>query len=205
MRLKNAMFAAALASATALSIPASAAVVASAVTPLNIRSGPGPQFAVIGAIPGHGQATIIGCIQGSLWCQVNFNGKQGWAYSQYLMATLSGRSLAVAEIRDIPPVQAPVEVVGSAVPAPVIAGQLVAPPVAAAPLALTPPPPTVQEYVVSHPIAPVYLNGEVVEGAGLPDTVAVAPVPGTSYDYAYVNSVPVLVEPNTRQVVYVYR
>ena len=62
-----------------------------------------------------------------------------------------------------------------------------------------------QDYVVSHPVTPVYLNGEVVEGAGLPDNVALAPVPGTSYDYAYVNSVPVLVEPSTRQVVYVYR
>lgn len=204
MRLKNAIFAAALASTAALSIPASAAIAVSAVTPLNIRSGPGPQYAVIGAIPDRGRATITGCIQGSLWCRVNFNGRQGWAYSQYLMATLSGRSLAIAEIRDLPPVQVPVEVVGSATPAPVIAGQLVAPPIAAAPLALTPPP-TVQDYVVSHPVAPVYLNGEVVEGAGLPDTVAVAPVPGTSYDYAYVNSVPVLVEPNTRQVVYVYR
>ena len=104
MRLKNAIFAAALASTAALSIPASAAIIASAVTPLNIRSGPGPQYAVIGAIPDRGQATITGCIQGSLWCQVNFNGRQGWAYSQYLMATLSGRSLAVAEMRDLPPV-----------------------------------------------------------------------------------------------------
>ena len=62
-------------------------------------------------------ASVIGCIQGSLWCQVSYNGKQGWAYSQYLMATLSGRSLAVAEtIQTLPPVTyQPVETVGSAV------------------------------------------------------------------------------------------
>ncbi len=203
MRLKNAIFAAALASAAAISIPASAAIVAAASTPLNIRSGPGPQYAVIGAIPDRGQATIIGCIQGSLWCQVSYDGKQGWAYSQYLTATLSGRSLAVAEIRDLPPVQAPVEVVGSAAPAPVVTETLVAPP-AGQPMVIAPPP-AVQSYVVSHPVAPVYLNGEVVEGAGLPDTVALSSVPGYDYDYAYVNRVPVLVEPNTRQVVYVYR
>jgi uncharacterized protein YraI len=203
MCFKNAIVVAAVVSAAAISIPASAAMVASATTPLNIRSGPGPQYSVIGAIPDRGQATIIGCIQGSLWCQVSYNGKQGWAYSQYMTATLSGRSLAVAEIRDVPPVQAPVEVVGSAVAPPVVIGTLVSPP-ATAPLALTPPP-AIGSYVVSHPLTPVYLNGEVVAGAGLPDAVPLSGVPGYDYEYAYVNSVPVLVEPSTRQVVYVYR
>ncbi len=206
MRFKNAMFVAALASTAALSVPASAAIVASATTPLNIRSGPGPQYAVIGAIPTSGLATITGCIQGSLWCQVAYNGRQGWVYSQYMTATLSGRSLAVAEMRAVPQVayQAPVETTGSAVAAPVVTDTIIAPPATAAPLALTPPP-AVDSYVVSHPLAPVYLNGEVVEGAALPDTVAVGTVPGYDYDYAYVNRVPVLVEPSTRQVLYVYR
>jgi len=206
MHRRNTVLIAAVVTA-AFSIPASAAVVAQAATPLNIRSGPGPQYSVIGAIPTRGQATITGCISGSLWCSVGYNGKQGWAYSQYLMATLSGHSLAVAEMRDIPPItyQAPAEIVGSAASAPVINGALVDPQPTSAPLVIAPPPPEVQTYVVSHPVAPVYLNGEVVEGAGLPQTVQLAPVPGSDYDYAYVNSVPVLVQPSTRQVVYVYR
>jgi hypothetical protein len=33
----------------------SAAIVASATTPLNIRSGPGPQYSIVGAIPDRGQ------------------------------------------------------------------------------------------------------------------------------------------------------
>ena len=70
---------------------------------------------------------------------------------------------------------------------------------------IAPPPADVQSFVVSHPLTPVYLNGEVVVGAGLPQSVPVAEVPGYDYQYAYVNSVPVLVEPSTRQVVYVYR
>jgi hypothetical protein len=45
----------------------------------------------------------------------------------------------------------------------------------------------------------------VVEGVGLPESVALTPVPGTDYGYAYVNSLPVLVEPSTRQVEYIYR
>lgn len=204
MRYKNTVLIAAVAAAT-LSLPAWAATIAAATTPLNIRSGPGPQYPVIGAIPMRGQAAITGCIQSSLWCSVSYNGKQGWAYSQYLMATLSGRSLAVAELPGIPSVQAPVEVVGSAVQAPVINGTLIGPQPTSAPLVIAPPPTKVGTYVTGHPLAPVYLNGEVVEGAGLPETVQLAPVPGSDYQYAYVNSVPVLVQPSSRQVIYVYR
>ncbi len=206
MQVKNRFILAAVV-VTSMSSAASAATIAAATMPLNIRSGPGPEYNVVGAIPMHAQAAIIGCMQGSLWCQVSYNGKQGWSYSQYLMATLSGRSLAVAEtINTMPAVtyQAPPATVGAAVQtAPRITGTLIVPP-AAASIVLNPPK-TVQSYVASHPVAPVYLNGEVVEGVGLPEDVALNPVPGYDYDYAYVNSVPVLVEPSTRRVEYVYR
>ena len=191
-----------------LASPAAAATFAAAVTPLNIRSGPGPQYSVIGAIPQRGQAAVIGCLRDSLWCQVSYNGRQGWAYSQYLMATLSGRSLALAEaVNTMPAItyQAPVETVGTAVPAPAITGTLIAPAPAAQPLVIAPPPSPVGTYVVSHPVTPIYLNGEVVEGVGLPQDVALAPVPGYDYEYAYVNNQPVLVEPQTRRVEYIYR
>ena len=68
-----------------------------------------------------------------------------------------------------------------------------------------PPPETVSTYVEGHPLQPVYLNGEVAVGAGLPETVAIEPVPNYQYDYAYVNSVPVLVEPSSRRIVYFYQ
>ncbi len=206
MKYSSTIMVAAVAAIAALSAPASAATLVTATTPLNLRSGPGPQFSVVGAIPDHAQATIIGCAQGSMWCQVSYNGQQGWAYSQYLMAQLSGRSLVVAEnLSQVPPViyQEMPTTVGSAVPTATISGTLIAPPPAAAPLALAPPE-TVNSYVVNHPVAPVYLNGEVVEGVGLPEDVAIAPVPDYDYDYAYVNNVPVLVEPTTRRVAYIY-
>ncbi|HEX3342360.1 MAG TPA: DUF1236 domain-containing protein [Pseudolabrys sp.] len=208
MRSRKAILYAAATAAIALSVPASAATVVTATTPLNLRSGPGPQYSIVGAIPDRGRATIIGCIEGSLWCQVSHNGRQGWAYSQYLMASLSGRSLILAEgLNSVPAVryEAPVETVGSAVAAPAITGTLIERPVTAESLVITPPP-TVRSYVVSHPVAPVYLNGEVVEGVGLPAEVVLAPVPGyDDYQYAYVNNVPVLVEPSTRRVEYIYR
>lgn len=206
MQLRKSVVLAAL-MAAALSTTASAAIVASAMTPLNVRSGPGPQYPVIGAIPANGKATIIGCIQGSLWCQVSIGGKQAWAYSKYLTATLSGRSLAVSEgLTQFPAVtyQAPATTVGTVAPQPVITGTIIDRRPAGTPLALTPPA-TVREYVVGHPVQPVYLNGEVVVGSGLPPDVALAPVPGYQYQYAYVNGVPVLVEPQTREVAYVYQ
>ncbi|HEX5212209.1 MAG TPA: DUF1236 domain-containing protein [Pseudolabrys sp.] len=207
MRTNSMVFLAAV-TAAAISTPASAATIAEAMTPLNIRSGPGPQYSIVGAIPTRGQTTIIGCVQGSLWCQVSFNGRQGWAYSQYLTARLSGRSLVAAEhLNEIAPAvtyQPPVQTVGTAVSAPAITETLVAPP-AGEPLVVAPPPATVGDYVVNHPVAPVYLNGEVVQGVGLPQDVVLAPVPGYDYDYAYVNNVPVVVEPTTRRVQYMYR
>ena len=54
---------------------------ATATTDLNIRSGPGPQFEVIGAIANSDTATVNGCIEGSKWCQVTYNGTTGWSYS----------------------------------------------------------------------------------------------------------------------------
>src|SRR5262245_31086503 len=207
MRRKRMIFVSALALSAAVAVPASAEIVATAMTPLNVRSGPGPEYSIIGTIPDRGQTTIIGCIRDSLWCQVSHNGRQGWAYSQYLTARLSGRSLAVAErLPDIPTVvyQAPVETVGSAVRVPAITGTLIARAATAQPVIITPPA-AVGTYVINHPVAPVYLNGEVVEGVGLPESVALTPVPGTDYGYAYVNNLPVLVAPSTRQVEYIYR
>ena len=96
------------------------------------------------------------------------------------------------------------ETVGSAGPPPLVTGTLVAP-AAGQPLVIAPPPATVRSYVVEHPVDPVYLNGEVVSGAGLPSDVALAPIPGYQYQYAYVNNQPVLVEPQTRRVEYIYR
>ncbi|MBS0533229.1 MAG: DUF1236 domain-containing protein [Proteobacteria bacterium] len=190
-----------------LSLPASAATLATATTSLNIRTGPGPEYPVIGAIPDKGHATVTGCIQGSLWCQVSYNGKQGWAYSQYMMGSVGGQMIAVTQNRDVPVIvyDAPPTTVGTAVAAPTISGDFVAPVANAAPMQIAPPPATVQSYVVQHPVQEVYLNGEVVEGAGLPPDVVLTPVPDQQYSYAYVNGVPVLVEPSTRRVTYIYR
>ncbi|MBS9722297.1 DUF1236 domain-containing protein [Tianweitania sp. BSSL-BM11] len=67
------------------------------------------------------------------------------------------------------------------------------------------PTPVVREYVTTNRVDPVYLEGEVVVGAGLPENVALTPVPDYEYEYAYINGQPVLVDPSTRRIVSVVR
>lgn len=207
MQRANATILAAVTALAVLSLPASAQTLATATTSLNMRSGPGPEHPVIGAIPERGQATITGCITGSQWCQVAYNGKQGWAYSQYMMAMSGGQAVTINQIRDLPPVTyaAPAATVGSTVVTPTISGEFVAPVATSAPMRIAPPPASVQTYVTQNPTTQVYVNGEVVEGAGLPQDVVLTPVPDYDYSYAYVNGLPVLVEPGSRRVTYIYR
>jgi hypothetical protein len=63
----------------------------------------------------------------------------------------------------------------------------------------------VRTYVTSNQVDPVYLDGEVVVGASLPETVQLREIPDYEYRYVYVNGQPVLVEPQSRRIVYVMR
>src|SRR5690606_21282978 len=67
------------------------------------------------------------------------------------------------------------------------------------------PPESARTYVTSNPLDPVYLEGEVVVGAQVPDTVSIQTIPDYEYSYAYINGVPVLISPQDRQIVYVFR
>ena len=67
------------------------------------------------------------------------------------------------------------------------------------------PPKNERPYGTSNTVDQVYLDGEVVVGAGLPDTVELREIPDYEYRYVYVNGQPVLVDSNTRQIVYVVR
>jgi uncharacterized protein YraI len=219
---------------TKLSIPAAAvgllvmssaafAATATATTDLNIRAGPGPSHPVIGVIGAGQSAEITGCLQGSKWCTVAANGGQGWVYSDYLTASFGGRQIVLTER----PADSGVTVVqpsdggagGALVGATTgaVGGALIAGPVGAAVggaagLALggavgsaAEPPPQVRTYVTQNRLDPVYLDGEVVVGAGVPETVRIREIPDYQYQYVYVNNQPVLVDPGTRRIVYVMR
>jgi uncharacterized protein YraI len=202
-----------------------------ATTDLNIRSGPGPEYPVIGAIAIDDQAMLGGCIEGSKWCQISYAGAEGWVYSDYLIADNAGVEVVVTErpaemnvpvaVYEGPAETAPVDggavggLTGGVTGA--IAGAIIAGPVGAAvggiagaagggvTGSIIDPNPEVRTYVQENPVEPVYLEGEVVVGASLPETVEVREIPDYEYRYVYVNGQPVLVEPGTNRIVYIVR
>jgi uncharacterized protein YraI len=210
-----------------LILPQSAAIAqttATATTDLNIRSGPGPQFPIVGMV-GAGEGTnVTGCLQGSKWCTVMHNGMQGWAYSDYLTAPLSGSAVVLTD--RYAEVGLPVVTykdsgggegmaMGAATGA--VAGAIVGGPVGAVvggaiggaaggtAGVMVAPPQTVRTYVTANRTEPVFLEGEVVVGAGLPETVSLQEIPDYQYRYVYVNGQPVLVDPATRRIVHIVR
>jgi uncharacterized protein YraI len=52
---------------------------------VNLRSGPGTQFARLGRIVAGGQAAVIGRNAATQWLQVNYNGIVGWVSAQYFV------------------------------------------------------------------------------------------------------------------------
>jgi uncharacterized protein YraI len=121
--MKRILISAAVASAAMLTA-AQAQTIGTATTDLNLRSGPDPQFPVIGMIRENQRASVLGCIERSRWCQVDVRGRTGWAYSQYL--TMSGDIAAVLPVPELEvdlaarPVAAPPPVVAYRAPGPVV-------------------------------------------------------------------------------------
>jgi uncharacterized protein YraI len=66
----------------ALSATAAAAVPAVVRSDLNMRSGPGTEYAVVGSLPG-GATVDVGSCTGR-WCTVAYGGEQGYAARSYL-------------------------------------------------------------------------------------------------------------------------
>ena len=223
--MKNSILMTTAAALLAMSGAAFAQQAVTATTDLNVRQGPGPQYPVIGAIAADGRAEVTGCLQGSKWCQVSFNGGTGWAYSDYLMAEVEGREVVYTErVAQAPTVtyQAPANPpAGSGTLATAatgaVAGALIGGPIGAAiggvagaatgsvAEAVTTPDARVRTYVDTNRVDPVYLDGEVVVGARLPQTVKYYQIPDYKYSYVYLNGQQVLVEPESRRIVYVMR
>lgn len=218
------LFATTAVAAMTLSGAAFAQTMANAGTDLNVRSGPGVQHEVVGVIKGGDEVTVKGCIDSANWCEVSYGEVSGWAYGDYLAAKIG------EEFQPLYPNRAEVGVAVIEVPAESEAtnntdtavggatgaamGALVAGPlgavvggaIGATAGAAAEPAAEVQTYVMANPQAPVVLEGEVVTGAGIPDTVTLYDVPDyPDYQYATVNGQTVLVNPTDRKIVYIYR
>jgi len=57
---------------------------------LNIRSGPGVGFSVVGVIPQHDSVSVSGCVANTSWCAVNHDGIAGWSSASYLAMASDG-------------------------------------------------------------------------------------------------------------------
>jgi hypothetical protein len=65
------------------------------------------------------------------------------------------------------------------------------------------PPERVITYVERHQVAPVDIEGDIDRGYVVPDSVELTPVPeNPRYDYVYVQDRPILVDPQTRKVIW---
>ena len=188
---------------TLFAVPAFAAMSVTATTNLNVRSGPGPLYPVTTIIGVDQPAVLGGCIENSKWCQVEVNGQAGWAYSEYLIADYSGERTVVYQNQstigvpvityDNPDGVVPPASVGGAIVAGPVVGDVIEPA------------PATRTYIEANPVDQVYLDGEVVVGGTVPANVDLYEVPDDQYRYVYINGQEVLVTPDTRQIVYVYR
>jgi uncharacterized protein YraI len=174
----------------------------SAVTDLNVRAGPGPQYPVIGVLAAGQSATLDGCIENSKWCTIAEAGGQGWVYSDYVTADFGGNQVVLTRR----PADARVTVVSPPASSSDYPDNYTGAIISADPMdPIDRPPAEVRTYIGANRLDPVYLEGEVVTGAALPDTVELRKIPDYKYRYVYVNGQPALVDPATRRIMYVMR
>lgn len=190
-----------------------------AFTDLNLRAGPGVGYPVVGVIPAQTPVQVAGCLAAESWCRVALSGTEGWASGDYLTTVLDDAPVAIYPNRDRVTVETLTyegdtagnaaaggtlgAITGAVLGGPV--GAAVGGALGAATGAASTPEGSVTTYVMEHPQDQVYLDGEVVVGATLTEVVPLNPVPDSGYSYAYVNGVPVLVDPAGRQVVQIVR
>lgn len=194
-----------------LATSALAQTTATATTDLNIRAEPSEFGELVGVIPADASVAVEGCAETANWCRIDHDGTVGWAYGDYLLTEVENEPTVVYQYPEIHRIEtrdttatsaASVGTAGALIgglvggPAGAVAGAAIGSATGVA----TDPGPQVTSYVVENPVDPVYLDGEVVVGAGVPATVELYSVPETELRYVYVNGAPVLVDADRRIV-----
>ncbi len=200
--LKSLAVAAALA---AMAIPAQAQTPTVTASDIVMHDGPGQDFPEIGLITRGSHAMLNGCMEDSNWCLVEINGMEGWVFAQYLTIEEHGAPILVEEYRtyaDIPVVtyETTAAITGSPPsPAP---GDIMLGPVED--VIVVEPPEDVYLYIEQHRPETFRVENEVLLGAAVPSDITVQEVPDYEYDYVVINERPVLVDPQTRRIMYIY-
>lgn len=190
-------------------------------TDLNLRSGPGPNYQILAVMPASSSASVIGCLAETSWCKVAFEGQTGWAAGDYLAAKLGEETVLVYQNRADVQIETvtvsndeqeamnatALGTLGLAIGA-IVGGPLAIAVGGIAGVATgeaVTPDEKVVTFVTSNPVEPVFLNGEIVVGAGIPDGVEFFQVPESEFAYMNLNGQYVLVQPTDRKIVYIYR
>ena len=147
-----------------------------AASDLDVRSGLGPENAVVGIIAIDSEARVLGCDRISGWCEVEAGSVAGWVNSDYLDDL--GPDIYVNE--------GPVDGV--------VSGSIET--------VIDPAPPIIS-YIDQNRYDPVVVESEIRVGEVLPSDVELYSIPEYEYRYVYVNDQRVLVEPGTRRIVYI--
>ena len=201
---------------------------ARAAVELTVRSGPSVFDEAVGVLAKGDTVTINGCVAEIVWCEVTYAGGTGFAAGEYLLIP-EGEDRMVSLLSDpnsvsIATIEVPDEagtktnengaaaagatlgsLIAFAAGGPVggiVAGGILG---TAAGSAASEPAEKSLTFVLENPVETVYLNGEVVVGAGLPDTVTTYEIPDGDFRYLNVNGFPVLVDPETNVIVDVIR
>lgn len=70
--------------ATMASAPSLAAELATTSTSVNMREGPGTNYAVLTTVPAGASVTVYSCNSGYSWCDIDYAGQRGYVAGKYL-------------------------------------------------------------------------------------------------------------------------
>lgn len=179
-----------------LSGPAVAAT-AYATAKLHIRTGPGEQYPISGEMRWNTRGEVSGCTADYVWCHIATPNGIGWASAHYLIENTAAGTETIEKFgaQSGIPVIVPVDIVPVGAIVRVPAGSELIEAIAPAPEVIT--------YVVEQTVDPVYVTGEIVVGAVLPEEVVLYEIPGSEYQFTFVNGARILVEVPTRKIVYI--
>lgn len=154
--------------------PGAPCSVASSVgTPVNIRSGPGTNFAIVAQLPPTMTAGVTARLPDSSWYQVNFSGITGWISGSVVV--IGGQCGAIAAVT-LTPTMSP------ATPAPAVTNTIIPPIIVTLPMPiLTLPPPALG---LNYSLPPVYGSVALTSGF-VPDPQIIPLTAGGPVDMSY--------------------
>lgn len=202
---------------------AAEATEAKASTALNVRAAPTVFADINGVLDMNQNVTIEGCLEDVSWCKISSDDLTGWASGRYLTVATDAKAVPMLDASGNAQIEFAViseddltEAEDTAIaaaggtlgalaafalggPAATIALSGVAGTVAAD-LAVEPAEET-YVFVTANPVEPVFLDGEVVVGATVPDDIETYELPQEEFRYLNVNNNAVVVDAESNTIV----